>query len=1439
MEAKDFGMDEGAKGDNARGLVFTTEEFRYLPGDLPGLLVSNGRLLATHGCLPPGMFYIGRVIHRRGHSYQYKQYRYVPQYKLLHVYVVRICFVCSVVFCFSSGVYMTISRASYLKRVAFITALIALLAVVTQTAVPQEEPRPFPLDVRHELPYRPDLAVEVAPQSEAEVAAATYIPWSRVVSQSLRDGDWEIYTAADDGSGQLRLTNDPAADVHPRLNRGAGRVVFASDRDGDFEIFAVNVDGSGLVQLTSNSTDDVYPAWSPDGNQIAFQAYRDGQPEIYVMGSDGSNQTRLTTHGDYDGVPAWSPDGSKIAFSSRRGSYPTIHIMDANGGHVRQLSSLPYGTDPIWSPDGRRIAFSANPDLDRFENVWLLKLDENLQVIEEESVYTHDSWTTVTVWPTTWSPDGRYLGYTRLALTYFEGEWYWVSAALVAVDPERDQFLSLSNSELDWSPDWQGFDTQAPAATLRPLPAVSPGPIPVSWSGQDAGPAGLRSFDVQVKTISDAGASWQGWLADTMATGGSFWGKGGKSYVFRVRARDHAHNLSAWSAEFTTAVEALPPLAHINPLPRFTHERNITASWGGVDPGHSGIADFDVQFRVDGGDWENVEYISSETQLTFQWSEGAGKQVSFRVRARDRAQNQGEWSPEVADSATTLYRWMVSGVAADNGGAPISNIEVTLTPNLLGVEADDLRGQYAAYSTGSSGLPTQSIVAWSKDGYGALPPTTLTDIDNQLVDVALPPANNLMTNWDFEIAGEGIPGWQSGSDLPAARTDTTPHTGNFAVQQGPPSLFTTSLLSEAQRHGDGNEPDIVVDASGAAHIAYIAEVPGEPDRINREVRYTYQRSDGTWVEAENISGVPGHRHNLQIFADDTGAIHVVWRSRYEEYYYARRDLAGTWSSPERIGLLTDNDNPLSVQIDSQGFVHAVWTKFDSVPAVKYSRRHPDGTWEPPATLNRPGNPDQPYWGLLLLDHQDRPHVVWVTTYFYDERDAIYYTFRQSDGGWSPLEKRVTRLSGAVELFQAAVDQRGVVHVLLAAAVDSDTDNYLYHTVRRSNGWSPLFPVSKVDHNLYNGRTALATDGNNALHVVWSFRPADDRRGDRDIRHRRLDANGRWSDITIMAGGREIYPADIRLVDTDEGMVLFWWNQGFYLTYELPGGRWAAPYLVDSVGYAEYVDLAVTSSGQIHLAHLGLDESGSVKGLFYTAPHVAPSPQVSLLSQQMTVPVTITAPVLSFAYQIRHTRVTDDADFIVEVDDGSEPQLLTITVEADGRWHYAWANMSRWKGEAITISFRSTYTADQPMPQIFLDEVSLGTAHPDVWIAGSTTAAWPGETVTYRLSYGNQGGVSSAARVLTFTLPAEVSFVSASVPPLSTSPLTWAIDGLAAKSNPYDIEIIGMVSPSAAPSGVLVGTAAIQANGELETLNNMIEITAIVGRISYLPVAVQP
>ena len=72
------------------------------------------------------------------------------------------------------------------------------------------------------------------------------------------------------------------------------------------DIYVMRADGTGVVRLTDDPSNNSDPAWSPDGTRIAFDSNRDGNYELYVMNADGTRVTRLTRQRGSDAAPSWA-----------------------------------------------------------------------------------------------------------------------------------------------------------------------------------------------------------------------------------------------------------------------------------------------------------------------------------------------------------------------------------------------------------------------------------------------------------------------------------------------------------------------------------------------------------------------------------------------------------------------------------------------------------------------------------------------------------------------------------------------------------------------------------------------------------------------------------------------------------------------------------------------------------------------------------------------------------------------------------------------------------------------------------------------------------------------------------------------------------------------------------------------------------------------------
>jgi Tol biopolymer transport system component len=177
------------------------------------------------------------------------------------------------------------------------------------------------------------------------------------------NGNAEIFIFDLEGMQSINVTNYPAKDWEPDWSPDGSQIVFFTDRDRFSEIYTLLLDTLAIQRLTTSDFYERQPVWSPDGNQIAYSSDQDGDWEIYLMDKDGRNVINLTNNEVFDLGPSWSPDGSMLTFASKLGDNWELFSMDISNQKVTRLTDNPANDlNPVWSPDGKKIAFQSNRD---------------------------------------------------------------------------------------------------------------------------------------------------------------------------------------------------------------------------------------------------------------------------------------------------------------------------------------------------------------------------------------------------------------------------------------------------------------------------------------------------------------------------------------------------------------------------------------------------------------------------------------------------------------------------------------------------------------------------------------------------------------------------------------------------------------------------------------------------------------------------------------------------------------------------------------------------------------------------------------------------------------------------------------------------------------------------------------------------------------------
>jgi len=105
--------------------------------------------------------------------------------------------------------------------------------------------------------------------------------------------------------------------------------------------------------------------------------------------------------------------------------------------------------------------------------------------------------------------------------------------------------------------------------------------------------------------------------------------------------------------DYTDLNDTEPPTVTVEELPTYSL-RNFTVQWSGTDTGGSGIDYYDVQVRIDGGEW--MDWLTETTATSAEYSEGEnGRLYEFRARGVDSSGNvEAYGDPEASTTVDTL-----------------------------------------------------------------------------------------------------------------------------------------------------------------------------------------------------------------------------------------------------------------------------------------------------------------------------------------------------------------------------------------------------------------------------------------------------------------------------------------------------------------------------------------------------------------------------------------------------------------------------------------------------------------------------------------------------------------------------------------------------------------------------------------------------------------
>ncbi len=852
-------------------------------------------------------------------------------------------------------------------------------------------------------------------------APEDFYQWQRVVFQSYRDGNWEIYSMSDLVSDPINLTNFPSSEARPRINHDATRIVFNSNRNGWADIYVMNFDGSGLTRLTTHESSDYAAAWSPDGDKIAFVSNRDGNSvnspgEIYVMNADGSNQTRITHDGLTNDNPIWSPDGIQIAWVRYNGAYSAIWVMNADGSNPHALTvELPYLGHPAWSPDGTQMAFDYDADGDVWNELVVMNLDGTGLHI----VYNPDG-TYREPWMGSWSQNGYYLIFSLINYVEYAGELYLLSSYVEYTTATGGLIGPITSSGYDMNPDWTSLDTLPPISQVNPLPVYSRASgFEISWWGIDQGPAGLNatwSTPYEIEYRLGISGDWANIFGNSGATTNgttySFSNPTCDVVYFRSRARDAADNWEDW-----------PP--------------GDGDSWSKL-----------FYWLISGSVKDSRGYVVPNSPVTIfpaSWE----ADVNTDIFGNYLAHLPGKDEHTLAANHTGYNSWQQQTIAVV--GDTSANVFLRPADNILfngGFEAENQ--EFTHWIT--SGTLSATIVA----GYSGANAAIL----------------GMNCNGGICLTASEMP---YEADIYSYPTLVVDHNNN------PHIIWDRLMYSTRDSEGNWSTPYPIANIASTGYVNdYKPAMAIDPqDTIHVMIAgsdglyYLQKPAGGAWSMPERMtSSLTGNR---RLEVDNSGNLHIVYSAsseRGQRILYIKRLAAGIWESPIPIDIENDEEG-FNIAIDADGIVHFVYEKGMNYPNIMYRSLLPDGTLTPPEKIwtstsyySTEGAP------IIGVDSSNTIHIVGGGP------EELAYISGDNKGNWSnPLI-----FPQSLYTIDMVVEINGSVNVTGMAGSNS-LGNIIYFHKAPHNHFFKVSMVPTGVTSLQD--VSLGVDIQGKAHIVWA------------------------------------------------------------------------------------------------------------------------------------------------------------------------------------------------------------------------------------------------------------------------------------------------------------------------------------------------------------------
>ncbi len=339
------------------------------------------------------------------------------------------------------------------------TLLLLVLSITLLTAAGK---KPFSIEALYQMKSVSD--VQLSPDGKKIAFTVTGYSLEKGSSNS------DIYLMNSDGSGQIRLTNNDAADFHPRWHADGEHLLFISTRENGAQVWMIRTTGGEAGQLTDFPMGVSGAEWLNDGYKVIFAsgvfkecgADAGCNEELKKSLKEGALQAHYAKTLFYRHWTQWM-DGKRSHLIS----------YDPETDQYRDLTPDNFNYPALWgsfsvSPDGKFISVESNHDGNSWEttnkDVYEINratLEQTNRTDDNEGYDGHPRY----------SPDGKTIAFLRQNTPMFEADLMRLMLQDRKTGKTRELAANVKNSIRDftWTPDGQGLIIRVAEQGYYPL----------------------------------------------------------------------------------------------------------------------------------------------------------------------------------------------------------------------------------------------------------------------------------------------------------------------------------------------------------------------------------------------------------------------------------------------------------------------------------------------------------------------------------------------------------------------------------------------------------------------------------------------------------------------------------------------------------------------------------------------------------------------------------------------------------------------------------------------------------------------------------------------------------------------------------------------------------------------------------------------------------